>query len=335
ESKNIVVHITRLGGGFGRRGSNEFSIEVAAIAKKFEGSPVKLVWPREYDFAHDNYRSNGWHHFTAGLDATGKVVSLHDAFVKMQGGPGDMSTSGFPFISVPGSSVNSSKLPAGIPTGYWRAPGDNGNVWATQCFVDELASAAGREPVAFTRDLLNRASAQNGFDAQRMMQVLTLATEKAGWGQQRPRGEGQGFAITRSNGAYVAVVADVAVSRDGNLTIRKITAAVDAGTIVNLSGAEAQVQSAILDGVSAAWFQRITIERGAAAQTNFRDYRMLRMNESPRLMEVHFVKSQAPPTGLGEPALPAAAPAVCNAIFAATGKRIRTLPFADESLAWS
>ena len=335
EPKNIVVHITRLGGGFGRRGSNEFSIEVAAIAKKLEGTPVKLVWPREYDFAHDNYRSNGWHHFTAGLDSAGKIVSLHDAFVKMQGGPGDMSAMGFPFIAVPGSSVNSSKLPGGIPTGYWRAPGDNGNVWATQCFVDELAQAAGREPVAFTLDLLTGASAQNGFDAQRMTQVLTLATDKAGWGQQRPRGEGQGFAITRSNGAYVAVVADVAVSRDGDLAIKKITAAIDAGTIINLSGAEAQVQSAILDGLSAAWFQKITIERGAAAQTNFRDYRMLRMNDSPRLMDVHFVKSVAPPTGLGEPALPAAAPAVCNAIFAATGKRIRTLPIASESLKWS
>jgi isoquinoline 1-oxidoreductase beta subunit len=136
-------------------------------------------------------------------------------------------------------------------------------------------------------------------------------------------------------GAYVAVVADVAVSRGGDLVIKKITAAVDAGTIINLSAAEAQVQGAILDGLSAAWFQRITIERGAAAQTNFRDYRMLRMNDSPRLLEVHFVKSVAPPTGLGEPALPAAAPAVCNAVFAATGKRIRTLPIVTESLKWS
>jgi isoquinoline 1-oxidoreductase beta subunit len=335
EPRNIVVHITRLGGGFGRRGSNEFSIEVAAIAKRLEGTPVKLVWPREYDFAHDNYRSNGWHHFTAGLDSAGKIVSLHDAFVKMQGGPGDMTATGFPFTAVPGSSVNSSKLPGGVPTGYWRAPGDNGNVWATQCFVDELAHAAGREPVAFTLDLLARTSAQNGFDARRMAQVLALATEKAGWGEQRPRGEGQGFAITRTMGAYVAVVADVAVSRGGDLVIKKITAAVDAGTIINLSAAEAQVQGAILDGLSAAWFQRITIERGAAAQTNFRDYRMLRMNDSPRLLEVHFVKSVAPPTGLGEPALPAAAPAVCNAVFAATGKRIRTLPIVTESLKWS
>jgi isoquinoline 1-oxidoreductase beta subunit len=335
DPKDIVVHITRLGGGFGRRGSNEFSIEVGAIAKKLEGTPVKLMWPREYDFAHDNYRSNGWHYFTAGVDSAGKIVALHDAFVKMLGGPGDMSAGGFPFNAIPGSQVSSSKLPGGVPTGYWRAPGDNGNVWATQCFVDELAHAVGRDPLAFTLDLLGGASSQSGFDAQRMTSVLKLAAEKAGWGRQRPRGEGQGFAITRTMGAYVAVVADVVVNQGGDLAITKITAAVDAGTIINLSAAEAQVQGAILDGISAAWFQKITIERGSAAQTNFDDYPMLRMNDSPRLMEVHFVKSTAPPTGLGEPGLPAAAPALCNAVFAATGRRIRTLPIISESLKWS
>jgi isoquinoline 1-oxidoreductase subunit beta len=333
--KDIVVHITRLGGGFGRRGSNEFSIEVGAIAKRLEGTPVKLMWTREHDFAHDNYRSNGWHYFTAGLDGAGKVVALHDAFVKMQGGPGDMSANGFPFSAIPGSQVSSSKLPGGIPTGFWRAPGDNGNVWATQCFVDELAHAARREPLSFTLDLLGGAAPQLGFDAQRMTSVLKLATERAGWGRQCPRGEGQGFAITRTMGAYVAVVADVVVNQAGELSIKKITAAVDAGTIINLSAAEAQVQGAILDGISAAWFQKITIERGAAAQTNFDEYPMLRMNDSPRLMEIHFIKSAAAPSGLGEPALPAAAPALCNAIFAATGKRIRTLPIISESLKWS
>jgi isoquinoline 1-oxidoreductase subunit beta len=333
--KNIVVHITRLGGGFGRRGSNEFSIEVGAIAKRLEGTPVKLMWTREHDFAHDNYRSNGWHYFTAGLDGAGKVVALHDAFVKMQGGPGDMSANGFPFNAIPGSLVNSSKLPGGIPTGFWRAPGDNGNVWATQSFVDELAHAAGRDPLAFTLDLLGAASSQSASDAQRMTSVLELATEKAAWGRQRPRGQGQGFAITRTMGAYVAIVADVVVSQAGALVIEKITAAVDAGTIINLSAAEAQVQGAMLDGISAAWFQKITIERGAAAQTNFDEYPMLRMNDSPRLMEVHFVRSAAAPSGLGEPGLPAAAPALCNAIFAATGKRIRTLPIISESLKWS
>lgn len=333
-AKDVKVHITRLGGGFGRRGSNEFSLEAAAIAKKLAGTPIKLTWTREQDFAHDNYRSNGWHFFSAGLDSNGAVVALHDAFVKMQGGPGDMTATGFPFNAVAGSQVKSSKLRAGVPTGYWRAPGDNGNVWATQCFMDELAHAAGKEPLAFTLDMLATVPASPRFDAGKMTAVLKLATEKAKWGQKRPRGEGQGFAICFANNAYVAIVADVAVSPAGVLKLQKLTAAVDAGTIVNLSGAEAQVQGSMLDGLSAAWFQKLTIERGAAAQTNFNRYPMLRMNHAPPAIDVHFVKSSAPPTGLGEPALPAAAPAVCNAIFAATGKRIRTLPIADESLKW-
>ena len=335
DANNVKVHITRLGGGFGRRGSNEFSIEVAAIAKKLEGTPVKLLWTREQDFAHDNYRSNGWHYFTAGLDGAGRLVTLDDAFVKMLGGPGDMNSSGFPFSVIPGSKVTSSKLPGGVPTGFWRAPGDNGNVWATQSFIDELAHEANIEPLAFTMELLSRPSTQQGFDADRMKAVLTLATQKANWGQVRPKGEGQGFAITRTNNAYVAVVADVAVTNTGGLTITRIVAAVDPGMVINLSAAEAQVQGAILDGISAAWLQKLTIERGAAAQTNFDQYPMLRMGKAPRRVEVHFIQSGGAPTGLGEPALPAAAPALCNAIFAATGKRVRTLPIAGEDLTWS
>ena len=262
--------------------------------------------------------------------------------MKMQGGPGDMSAGGFPFIAIPGSQVKSSKLPAGIPTGFWRSPGDNGNVWATQCFIDELARAAGREPLAFTLELLaatpapaNVAPGGRAFDPAKMTTVLKLATEKAGWGRARPRGEGQGFAITHTNNAYVAIVADVTVSREGELAIKKLTAVVDAGTIINLSAAESQVQGAMLDGISAAWFQKITIERGAAAQTNFDDYAMMRMKHSPPIVDVQFIKSVAPPTGLGEPALPPAAPAVCNAIFAAIGKRVRTLPIVGENLKWS
>lgn len=340
--RDVVVHVTRLGGGFGRRGSNEFSLEVAAIAKKQEGVPVQLAWTREHDFAHDNYRSNGWHSFQAGLDPAGKLVALHDSFVKMQGGPGDMNAGGFPFNAVSGSAVKSSKLPAGIPTGYWRAPGDNGNTWATQSFLDELAHAAGRDPLVFTLDLLagiQSAPAQegrgHGYDPTKMTAVLKLAAEKAGWGRTRSRGEGQGLAITHTNNAYVAIVADVTVSREGELAIQKLTAVVDAGLIINLSSAESQVVGAMLDGLSAAWFQKITIERGAAVQSNFHDYPMMRMPQAPKAVEVHFIKSTASPTGLGEPGLPAAAPAVCNAIFAATGKRIRTLPIADQDLKWS
>jgi len=345
----VVVHVTRLGGGFGRRGSNEFSLEVAAIAKRLEGTPVKLTWTREHDFAHDNYRSNGWHFFRAGLDGAGKLVALQDSFVKMLGGPGDMTAEGFPFNAVPGSHVHSSKIPGTVPTGYWRAPGDNGNTWATQSFVDELAHAAGRDPLAFTLDLLAAipaSPAREGpagrgggrgarFIPAKMVSVLKLAADKAQWGRKLPRGQGRGFAITHTNNAYVAIVAEVAVSPEGVLQIRKLTAAVDAGIIVNLSSAEGQVQGAMIDGISAAWFQKLTIDGGAAAQANFNDYPVLRMVNSPPAVEVHFIQSLSPPTGLGEPGLPPAAPAVCNAIFAATGKRIRTLPIADEDLKWS
>ncbi|HWA86264.1 MAG TPA: molybdopterin cofactor-binding domain-containing protein, partial [Opitutus sp.] len=300
DAKNVIVHVTRCGGGFGRRGSNEFSLEVAAIAKRLEGTPVKLTWTREQDFGHDNYRSNGWHYFRAGLDHAGRIVALHDSFVKMEGGPGDMTEHEFPFNAVAGATVRSSKLPAGVPTGYWRAPGANGNTWATQSFVDELAHAAGREARAFQLELLagmpkvnGREESEHGhrwrgetFDPEKMTGVLKLATEKAGWGRPRPRGEGQGLAISHTNNSYVAVVADVAVSREGELSLRKLTAAVDAGLIINLSSAEAQVQGAMLDGISAAWFQKVTIRRGAAAEVNFDNYPMLRINQTPPVVEV-------------------------------------------------
>jgi isoquinoline 1-oxidoreductase beta subunit len=171
-----------------------------------------------------------------------------------------MNAGGFPFTAIPGSRVQSSKLNGTIPTGYWRAPGDNGNTWATQSFVDELAHAAGKDPLSFTLDLLAAVPAGRGgrggaFAPSKMVEVLKLATEKAGWGRKLPRGQGLGLAITHTNNAHVAIVADVTVSPQGVLRINKLTAAVDAGIIVNLSSAEGQVQGAMLDGISAAWYQ--------------------------------------------------------------------------------
>jgi isoquinoline 1-oxidoreductase beta subunit len=333
---DIVVHVTRMGGGFGRRGSNEFSLEAAAIARKLEGTPVKLTWTREQDFAHDNYRSNGWHFLRGALDRDGRIVLLHDSFVKIEGGPGDMTAGKFPFIAVAGSQVRSSKISGTVPTGYWRSPGDNGNAWATQSFVDELAHAAGRDPLEFTLGLLSSVpeGRQGGFVASKMATVLKLAAEKSGWGAKLPRGQGRGLAISHTNNTYVAVVAEVAVAPEGELRIRKLVAAVDAGLIVNLSSAESQVQGAMLDGIGAAWFLKVTIGKGAAVQANFNDYRLARMEHTPPVVDVHFIGSDAPPNGLGEPGLPPAAPAVCNAIFAATGKRIRTLPIVDGDLKW-
>ncbi len=344
-ASNVVVHVTRVGGGFGRRGSNEFSLEVAAIAQKFAGTPIKLTWMREHDMQHDNYRSNGWHYFNATVDGSGKVVALADHFVKIQGQVGGYA-GGFPFASVPGSNVQQSQIPGNIPTGYWRAPGDNGNCWAVQCFVDELAHAAGRDPLGFQVDLLAAqpaAPAAGGrggrgggsISSQRMNAVIKLAAEKAGWGKQLPRGQGQGFAISSTNGACVAVIAEVTVTHAGNLHVDRLVAAVDAGLIVNLSSAENQVQGAMIDGLGAAWFLKVTIANGQVEQDNFDEYPLLSMPDAPTVVEAHFISTTAAPTGLGEPALPPTAPAVCNAIFAATGKRIRTLPISGEDLKWS
>jgi isoquinoline 1-oxidoreductase beta subunit len=344
-TSNVIVHVTRVGGGFGRRGSNEFSLEVAAIAQKFEGTPIKLTWMREHDLHSDNYRSAGWHYFHGAVDASGKVVALSDNFVK-NGGPGDMSNAQFPFNAVAGSRVNQSVLPGNIPLGYWRAPGDNGNCWAIQSFVDELAHAAGRDPLAFQVDLLAAQTAAPAggarggrgggpISAARMNAVIQLAAAKAGWGRSLPRGKGQGLAISATNGACVAVIADVTVTQTGELHVDRLVAAVDAGLIVNLSSAENQVQGAMIDGLGAAWFLKVTIAKGQVEQDNFDQYPLLRMPDAPTVAEAHFIPTTAAPNGLGEPALPPVAPAVCNAIFAATGQRIRSLPISDEDLKWS
>lgn len=346
--EKITVHMTRIGGGFGRRLMGDFMVECAAIAHKLNGTPVKLTWTRDQDLGHDYYRSGGWHRFRGRVDDSGKLVAWADHFVtfglnsdQRPGNGADLGGDEFPSRFVPNLLLERTIIPSNTPLGWWRAPGSNALAWAIQCFVDEMAHAAKKDPLAFRLELLgdDREVPPSGgrgqpYNVTRMKGVLRLAAEKSGWGEKLEPGRGRGIAFHFSHLGYVAVVADVTVSKDGKLKVNKLSSAVDVGPIMNLSGAENQVEGSMLDGLSAAWFQEITVEDGAVKQANFNDYPLLTMKDAPQV-EMHVVKSDFPPTGLGEPALPPTAPAICNAIFAATGKRVRNLPLVKQDLSWT
>lgn len=341
--EDITVHIVRGGGGFGRRLSNDYMVEAAWIARE-AGAPVKLIWTREDDMRHDFYRPAGWHMFAGGLDASGNIVAWHDHFLTPGQGvqparSAGMAATEFPARFTPNFRYGLSILPSPAPTGPLRAPGSNGIAFAVQGFLDELAHAAGADPLAFRLKLLGDRGlvgtpGRDGYDAARMRGVLQKVAEVSGWGRTRmsPR-QGQGVAFHFSHMGYFAEVVQVRVAEDGQVKVEKVWVAGDVGRqIVNPSGAINQVQGAVLDGLSGALGQAITLEGGAVVQGNFDSYRLMRMPEAPPV-EVHFVLSDFPPTGLGEPALPPAPPALCNAIFAATGKRVRRLPVDPALLA--
>ncbi len=346
--EKITVHITRIGGGFGRRLMGDFMVECAAIARKLDGTPVKLTWTRDQDLGHDYYRAGGWHRFRGRVDEGGKLATWADHFVTFGLNSGDRTGNGadlggdeFPSRFVPNLLLERTIIPSNTPLGWWRAPGSCALAWAIQCFIDEMAHAARKDPLEFRLELLgdDREVPPSGgrgqpYNATRMKGALRLAAAKAGWGEKLEKGRGRGIAFHYSHLGYVAVVADVTVSNDGKLKVNKLSAGVDVGPIMNLSGAENQVEGSMLDGLSAAWFQEVLVENGAVKQTNFHDYPLLTMKDAPQV-EMHVVKSDFPPTGLGEPALPPTAPAICNAIFAATGKRVRTLPLAKQDLSWT
>ncbi len=337
---DIAIHATRSGGSFGRRWYADFVLEAAWIARKM-GTAVKLIWTREDDIQHDLYRPAGFHSLRAGLDKKGNILAWNQHFVTFSDkgkvvALGELGTRKFPAQFVPHLLYEQSMIPLGVPTGPLRAPGDNALAFVHQSFIDELAHAARQDPLAFQLNLLDRGPPpgriDGSFNADRMKRVLRAAGEMSGWGKQKlPTGEGMGIACCFSHAGYFAEVAHVAVS-GGGLTVKKIWCAADVGSpIVNISGAINQVQGAILFGLSHTLHEEITIAGGRVVQSNFSNYSVLRLPEAPEI-DVQFLKTAFPPTGLGEPALPPAIPAVTNAIFSATGKRIRTLPIKPAML---
>jgi isoquinoline 1-oxidoreductase beta subunit len=343
--EKVELQFTRSGGAFGRRLTNDFVAEVVAIAQRI-GKPVKLTWTRESDTQHGQYRPAGWHFLSAALDASGDIQAWTNHFVTVglnstsrPSTAADMGGKEFPARFVPNYALEKSVVSTNVPTSWYRAPGSNGIAFVVQSFLDELAHAAKKDPLALRLSLLgpDRIFPGTGrwdpaFDTSRMKAVLRMAADKAGWGRKMPQGSGQGIAFHFSHQGYVAEVAEVSVTPEGVLRVERVVAAVDVGRIINLSGAEAQVQGSIIDGLSGAWLQELTIDSGRVSQSNFHDYPLLRIDAAPRQIDIHFIESEGSPTGLGEPALPPVVPAVCNAIFAVTGKRIRSLPISKNDL---
>lgn len=335
----VTLNQTRVGGGFGRRLMNDYVCEAAAIARKV-GAPVKLQWAREDDMAHDFYRPGGFHALQASLDSDGKLSAWKDHFITFTHDgnrpvpSGDMRNGEVPEGLIDNYMLSQSLLPLATPTGPWRAPRSNAVAFAVQSFVHELANAAGRDHVEFLLELMGEPRWLDPGNARvlntgRAADVIKLAAEMAGWGQPLPAGRGLGLAFYFSHAGHFAEVADVSVDSNRKITIHRVVVAADVGPIINMSGAENQCQGAVMDGLSTMLALEITIENGRVQESNFDQYPLMRMRSAP-VVDVQFIQSDFPPTGLGEPALPPLAPAVCNAIFNASGHRVRTLPLSKE-----
>jgi isoquinoline 1-oxidoreductase subunit beta len=347
---DVTLHMVRGGGGFGRRLTNDYVAEAAYISKE-AGVPVKLLWSREDDMAHDYYRPGGFQFLKAGLDANGKIVAWHNHFISYGDGDrfvsaGAMGPTEFPQRFIPNYHLQASVQPLGIRTGSLRAPSSNAFGFVIQSFIDELAHAAGKDPVEFRLALLDSAtSAEQGLDdrgrpglnAGRMKGVVQLVAEKSGWGKRSlPKGTAMGVAFHYSHLGYFAEVAEVAVDSANKVKINKIWVAADVGSqIINPSAAENIIQGGIVDGLSELMDQEITVEKGRVVETNYHQHKMVRLTQAPADIEVHYLKTNNTPTGLGEPAMPPVLPAVANAIFTATGKRVRSLPIAKSEYKFS
>ncbi|HXX44889.1 MAG TPA: xanthine dehydrogenase family protein molybdopterin-binding subunit [Candidatus Acidoferrales bacterium] len=330
------VHTTYLGGGFGRRGWSDFVIEACQLSKSMK-APVQVTWKREDDMQHDYYRPASYIKMAAGLDASGKPTAFTarvacDSIMNwffpgsIKNGMDSSSVEGVQDIAydIPNILVDYQLTPGPIPMGFWRSVGASQNGFFSESFVDELAAAAKKDPYEFRRDLLSK--------KPRHLGVLNMAAEKAGWGKPLPRGVYRGIAVLEAFDTFVAEVAEISINKDNSVRVHRIVCALDCGQVVNPSIIEQQAMGAMVFGLTQTLKGEITIDKGRVVQANFDTNEPLRMNECPK-MEVYIVPSKEVPRGMGEPAVPPVAPAVCNAIFAATGKRIRKLPVRSEDLA--
>jgi isoquinoline 1-oxidoreductase beta subunit len=336
----VTVHVTRMGGGFGRRLMNDYMVQAAAIAKRVPGTPIQLIWSREDDTKRDYYRPGGWHAFEAGLTADGKLIAFQDHFVTFGDGKnvtrgGDLGAHHLPAGLVDDLALTRSMIPTVVNTGWLRAPSSNALSFAFQCFLDEVAEAGGTDLPALMLTLLGArrviqspGQRPTSFDTGRARDVIEKVVAISGW-QNRPKqeGRGMGFAFYFSHSGYFAEVVDASVTKPSKIQVHKVWVAGDVGSqIINPMGAENQVRGAVIDGIAQAIAgQAIEFVDGAVQQSNFHNFPLARIPATPDI-EIAWVRSDNPPTGLGEPALPPVIPALANAVHAATGQRVRSLP---------
>jgi isoquinoline 1-oxidoreductase subunit beta len=333
--EKVTLNTTFLGGGFGRRGQTDYVVDAVEVAKAIGGGPVKVLWSREDDMTHSFYRPSTYNVFRAALDAGGKPTAWFTRAV----GAGLLRQRG----AVPAGQVDNTSMAGlrdlpydipnvriewvdkdlGVPVGFWRSVGSSQNAFIVETFVDELAHEAGQDPYEYRRALLGKSPRHKG--------VLELAATKAGWGTPPPAGRARGIAVCFSYASYSAHVAEVSVADDGAVRVHRLVCAIDCGIAVNPDQVRAQMEGGAVYAMTATLYGRITLDGGRVQQTNFHTYPMMRIAEVP-LTEVHILDSGQPPGGLGEPGVPTVAPAICNAIFAATGKRLRRLPIDREAL---
>lgn len=351
EPRNVVVHTTLMGGGFGRRAQADFAVEAAQVSKAVGGKPVMVVWTRDDDMQHCFYRPASYHRLTAALDEKGQPLAWFHRMVSTSISafwdppdrvkPEESEVGGAANLPYAFPNLRMEYAPAqsGVPVAWWRSVEHSINGFVTESFLDELAAAGDVDPLDFRLRLLAEprqvpdpvSPNSPPLDTRRFRGVLELAAAKAGWGRPLPKGRGRGIACHYSFQTYVAQVAEVSVEKDGSVRVDRVVCAVDCGRVINPDIVRAQMESGIVYGLSAALYGEITIAGGAVEQSNFHDYPVLRINEMP-VVEVHIVPSTQPPTGVGEPGVPPIAAAVTNALFAATGKRIRRLPIRPEDL---